>query len=161
MEKLQQSQLYAVCLLLTIQSVMGWEYLGQDEDIYWISILAFGILLVIFMCVCCTSKVDPFLSPIHPYVPRNGLYIAEPNITYPGIPDGGLTPGEAFSIDSKIDDGRASSTGLIGASTGDFRSVASSFIDGGWSPANSCLDTNGNYSSTSKLQGCTSSFALR
>jgi hypothetical protein len=70
-------QFAAVCCLLSIQSTTAWSYLDQDEDIWWVSLLAFGVLVVIFVVTYCAKEVDRYISPIHPYIPRDGLYIAE------------------------------------------------------------------------------------
>jgi hypothetical protein len=70
-------QCLLVCCALTIQSTSAWTYFDQDEDIWFVSLLALGILVVIFIVIYCTKEVDPYLSPVHPYIPRDGLYVAE------------------------------------------------------------------------------------
>jgi hypothetical protein len=66
-----------LCSALTLHSTAAWSYLDQDEDVWWVSLLALGVLIVIFIVIYCTKEVDSFLSPIHPYIPRDGTYVAE------------------------------------------------------------------------------------
>jgi hypothetical protein len=72
-----QRNFWIVCSVFSIQHVSAWEYLGQDEDNWYMSILALGVLVVIVGVMCCVKRIDPYVSPVPPYEPRDGVYTAE------------------------------------------------------------------------------------